>query len=194
MAENLKERYGQVRALRNGMARGEAGLSLVPRALVYTIESGAWREFIVEETGEVVRYDRFADFVTTQPLEGLGFTVDLLRNLCRDDDEAIQKLSEAMTNPVGKPSNSLKFSELPPSDNSNTNGKVLSRMSEQAPELRTKVEAGQLSPHAAAVAAGFRVRQVSVSTADPQSAARTLARAWGDRLGELIAELQAVRL
>lgn len=195
MAENLKERYGQVRALRNGMARGEAGLSLVPRALVYTIESGAWREFIVEETGEVVRYDRFADFVTTQPLEGLGFTVDLLRNLCRDDRKALDALDQETANPNGtnRYSSSLHCNELDKTPQQNTTPGTLRRLRKDAPELHARVLQGELSPSAAAVAAGFRPRQVSVRVDDSASAARTLARAWGDRLGELIAELQAAR-
>lgn len=191
MAENPKERYRRVQALRNGLARGESSLSLVPRALVSTIESGAWREFMVEETGEIVHYDRFADFVTTQPLEGLGFTVDLLRNLCRDDIEALDALDQATANHVGRPCNGDESLPLKPSTES-TPG-TLRRLRKDAPELHARVLQGELSPNAAAVAAGFRSQRVSVRVDDSASAARTLARAWGDRLGELIAELQAVR-
>lgn len=189
---NPKMRYAPVQALRSGIADGKHGLALVPKAIMTIIETEAWREFVVEETGELVRYERFADFVTTKPLEGVGTDVETLRRLCRDDIEAMDALDRATANHAGRPCNSVESTELETPPGQTTPG-TLRRLRKDAPELHARVLQGELSPNAAAVAAGFRPQRVSVRVDDSASAARTLARAWGDRLGELIAELQAVR-
>jgi hypothetical protein len=40
-------------------------------------------------------------FVATAPLEGLGASVQLLNNLCRDDAEALDEIDKAIARPVG---------------------------------------------------------------------------------------------
>jgi len=116
--------------------------------------------------------------------------VPTLRRLCADDVVALDALDRATANGVGRPANGNDSLPLKPSVES-TPG-TLRRLRHDAPELHGRVLAGELSPHAAAVEAGFRPRRVSVRTDDPASAARTLASAYGDRLADLVAALEGM--
>jgi hypothetical protein len=42
-----------------------------------------------------LRFEKFIEFVTTLPLEGLGSDVKTLERLCHDDEEALLMLSDA---------------------------------------------------------------------------------------------------
>lgn len=53
---------------------------------------------------------------------------------------------------------------------------ALRRLRKQRPDLHAQVLAGQSSPHAAAVEAGFRRRRISVPADDPERAVAALAR------------------
>lgn len=189
---NPKMRYAPVQALRSGIADGKHGLALVPKAITTIIETEAWREFVVEETGELIRYERFCDFVTTKPLEGVGTDVETLRRLCRDDMAALDALDRATANPNHRPDKSLESNDLSPTPQENTTPGTLRRLRKDAPDLHQRVLGGELSPNAAAIEAGFRPRRVSVRTDDVGSAARTLARAFGDSLPDLIDALEGM--
>lgn len=71
-----------VTLLRSFASKGEYALSEVPALLRTVIDQGIWRERTIEQTGEVARFDRLEDFITTPALAGLGTTSNLLRRLC----------------------------------------------------------------------------------------------------------------
>jgi hypothetical protein len=67
--------------------------------------------------------------------------------------------------------------EMPSSRPTGTSADAaLRRLRKQRPDLHAQVLAGQLSPHAAAVEAGFRRRRISVPADDPERAVAALAR------------------
>jgi hypothetical protein len=50
---------------------------------------------------EIVTLGTFLEFVEASPPEGLGTTMQMLKNVCRDDRLATDLIDEAVRNPVG---------------------------------------------------------------------------------------------
>lgn len=68
----------------------------------------------------------------------------------------------------------------------NTLGYAVRRLSKKRPDLLARVEAGELTAHAAMVEAGFRDKAITID-ADPGKAARRLAKHFeGEKLRELV--------
>lgn len=158
-----------VEALGSALLRGGAALENVPGLLKRLLREEAWREF-QPKIGPVVRHERFADFVTTPPVQGLGASVELVRRIVADDPEAVDLLDKALQNPVGNPGNVNNINERPCGTSKDY---ALRKLRKDAPELHAEVLAGRLSAHAAMVKAGFRPRTFTVRP-EPKSAARTL--------------------
>jgi hypothetical protein len=59
------------------------------------IRGECWKVRYVQKTKQEVRFEKFIEFVTTLPLEGLGSDVKTLERLCHDDEEALLMLSDA---------------------------------------------------------------------------------------------------
>jgi hypothetical protein len=58
--------------------KGEGGLKNVPGLLLRIINEGLWRKRKIR-TGEIVEFDKFEDFVTGMPPEGLGENPEMLK-------------------------------------------------------------------------------------------------------------------
>jgi hypothetical protein len=67
----LRARGGLVDALSSALDSGGHGLSNVPVLLKRLLAEEGWREFETVR-GEVVRHERFEEFVAAPPLKGLG--------------------------------------------------------------------------------------------------------------------------
>lgn len=168
-----------VTSLRKAVAHVDAmsggyGLDSVPGLLKQVVDEDIWRERIVERTGEVARFSTFEEFVTTPPLEGLGTSMKVLRDLCRQRPEALDALDRATQRPSSRP---------PRTDNNiNTSRPVgtavaqaLRRLRKDRPDLHARVLAGELTAHAAMLEAGFRRKTITVPT-DIEGLARALQR------------------
>jgi hypothetical protein len=132
-----------------------------------------WRDFTTQRR-ERVHHGRFVDFVTAQPLAGLGADVDLIRRLVADDVEAVDLLDRALQNPPSvHAGNNVPGTRRP---GGNAKDKALRRLRKDSPELHADVLAGRLTAHAAAVQAGFRPRTITVRADSPTSIAATLRR------------------
>src|SRR5688572_10035047 len=81
--------------LAGALRDGAHGLGSVPALLRQVLEEESWREMVTQR-GERVEHERFADYVTAQPLAGLGSDVDLVRRIVSDDDEASTLLRSAL--------------------------------------------------------------------------------------------------
>lgn len=134
---------------------GVHSLKTFPGLLKRTIREESWREFVLESTGEVVKFQRFADFVCAKKPEGFGATIQIVKNICRDDPEALDLVDRAMQNKPGPQGESFdNVQELAPTGNSRD--AALRRLRKDAPELHKQVIDGNLSAHAAMKKAGFR--------------------------------------
>lgn len=172
---NPRQRGTLVEALGSAVFHGGSALGDVPALLKRVLETGAWREFETP-THEVVRYDRFAAFVTTSPTRGLGASVDLIRRIVGDDLAALSLLDTALQNPVGTNQHVDNVNTLDERPSGNASESALRRLRKDRPDLHSRVLAGELSPHAAMVEAGFRRPTMTVPLDDMQSLASTLVR------------------
>lgn len=190
-ADPLRGNAVLVDALGSALRRGGNALGSVPDLLKRVLREESWREFATQR-GELVRHDRFADFVTTAPLKGIGASVDLIRRIVTDDVEAVDLLDRALQNPAHH------HTSIPGVDNvhvterpaGNAKDAALRRLRKDAPELHADVIAGNLSAHAAMVKAGFRPKTFTVRADDATSAAHTIRKHMNpDDIARLVAIL-----
>lgn len=191
--DKLREADAIVDSLGKAMQSGETGLRYVPALLVRVINEEMWRERVIIKTGERVTFRRFLDFVTTDPLEGLGADMATLRRLCGDNPAALDALDRATTQPQGRPKeeNRNNVTDYEEPDRGNAAGYALRKLRSDAPALHERVLTGDLSPHAAMLEAGFRRKTMQLPT-DPEGVARALLRKFTHedlrRIVELIAD------
>jgi len=183
-----------VEDLGGALRSGQHGLSTVPGLLKRVLVEESWREFTTQR-GEHVQHDRFAEFVTTPPLQGIGSTVDLVRSICRDDMEALDLLDQALQGRHGGDHSKSDNVTLAPTGNARD--KALRKLRKDAPELHAEVLAGALTAHAAMVKAGYRPPTFTVRGDSPESVAATLRRRLSPEqvsdLVRLLAEPAAAR-
>lgn len=175
-----------VESLGSSLNHGGAALITVPKLVIKVIETEAWREF-QPRVGSVRHHQRFEDFVTAAPLDGIGSTMEQLRDICRSDTVALDAIDQAVQN---RPALHIVKGEAR-APTGNRSDVALRRLRKSAPELHAEVLAGHLSAHAAMVQAGFRPRTISVRLDDPDAIARTLRRhLTTDQLAVLAAALE----
>lgn len=181
----LRARASDVDALASSLRRGGSALDDVPALLERVLTEESWREFVTQR-GEEVRHERFADFVVTPPLAGLGSTVDLVRRIVSDKVVVLDLLDQALQGKVGAHSNNVTRTPK-----GNSSDAALRRLRKDRPDLHAEVLHGNLSAHAAAVAAGFRPRTITVRADSPESIAATLRRQLdAEQIAELARLLQ----
>lgn len=190
MSRLLRARGGLVDALSSALDSGGHGLSNVPVLLKRLLAEEWWREFETVR-GEVVRHERFEEFVAAPPLKGLGSEISLIKRIVADDREAVDLLDRVLQRQVGRPRKTVdntNNSEGRPSGTSQA--RALRRLRKDAPELHAEVIAGRLSAHAAMVKAGFRARTISVPVERPDRVAAALRRHMTqEQLEELVRHL-----
>lgn len=153
----------------------------VPGLLKRVLKENRWQRRIVSETGEVVEFSTFAEFVNTTPPIGLGTQPDELFHLCADDPEALDLLTHALTARPGGSGNNQYASGIHDNvmnstgEQGNTATYALRRLRRERPDLHQRVLSCEMSPHAAMVKAGFRKRYMQVPD-DPKDAAAYLAQ------------------
>jgi hypothetical protein len=181
-----------VEDLGGALRSGQHGLAVVPGLLKRILREESWKEFTTQR-GEHVRHDRFAEFVTTPPLAGLGATVDLLRRIVADDIEAVDLLDQEMQRPVGANQHTMRRdndTSRDPNKRGTSKDYALRRLRKDAPHLHAEVLAGKLSAHAAMVQAGFTTPRFTVQVNSADSVAATLRRRLpADLLAQVVAKL-----
>lgn len=171
MTDPLRRNGNLVESLGSSLRSGGHALGTAPALLRQILEAESWRDFVTQR-GEHVQHERFADFVTTPPLHGLGATMDVVRRLVRDEPATVDLLDRALQNPTGP----AVGNNVPNRPEGNTQAKALRRLRKDRPDLHAEVLAGSLSAHAAMVRAGFRHRTATVPVDDPERAAQALRR------------------
>lgn len=204
---NLVRNDQYVQALAGAIAEGEIGLKHVPDYVVRVVDEEMWRERVIQKTGELVRFERFCDFVETPPLEGLGIDLNTLKRLCYDNAPAKDAIDRATAQKPGNPTGANQYTDgidnngnnsmsenVRESDRSspvgNMAGYALRRLRREKPELHARVLAGELTPHAAMIEAGFRQKTAQIYPTDVDRTARILLRHFeGDDLDKLVSLL-----
>lgn len=162
MPDQLRINDDVVDSLRRSIYYGGNSLKNVPALIKQVLADGMWRDRILAKTNERVTFDRFEQFVVAAAPKGLGASMELVRNIVRDDVEAVDLLDQTVRSPHGGDHKSAQFKV----DNINLETKpagtsaeyALRKLRKDAPELHARVIAGELSPNGAMVEAGFRHR------------------------------------
>lgn len=166
--------------LRDALRDGSSGLEYVPRLLRRVLETDAWRQRIDRATHRTVGFASFAEFVETRPTEGLGTSLALVRRIVASDMAALDLFDRAVQMPVGVHASRPDSDNITITDTAGGRGTsreyALRRLRAGAPEQHARVLAGELSPHAAMVAAGFRPPTFTVRGDTAQDVVRTLRR------------------
>jgi hypothetical protein len=171
VTDRLRANANLVDSLGSAARHGGSALADAPVLLRRVLEEDAWREFVTQR-GDEVRHARFADFVTTAPLKGLGVDMVLIERIVGTrDPDLLRLLRAAKAGKAGRPRPDVIACE----SHDNQGADYLSdRLARDHPDQYAAVKAGELSINAAAVLAGIRPRRVSVRTDDPASVARSL--------------------
>ena len=167
-----------VQPLAQVISSGEKGVGSLPGYLMWLLEHGAWREF-QPPMGPVRRHATFDEFVEAKPLDGLGTTIETIVALLNSHPDVARRTDALRALRAARKIGQGTRTDLEPecdsrrSDHKGTDY-LLQRLHDQAPAQYERVTSGELSVNAAAIAAGFRPRRLSVRLDDPTSAVRTL--------------------
>jgi hypothetical protein len=169
-----------VHRLRRHLVDGGSSLKALPEDVKVVLGKNIfnkpmWRKRFSAALGIEVGFDSFVEFVETAPPKGLGATVHVLKNLCRDDTEALDLIDAAVRRPHGVHADVNNVNVRP---EGNSRAQALRSLRDHRPDLHKKVLAKELSPHAAMVKAGFRKKTFTIPE-DVDAAADVLIRRFG---------------
>lgn len=181
----------------HALSSGDNGLNNAPLLLLRIIEEGHWKRRYVERLKKVVEFERFIDYVTADPLPGIGASVDTLRRLCAHNIEARDALELELQGKRGAPAGNANASRtmgvhhsICPDRKRDRAGQHLNRLRKDFPDLHAQVMTGQKTVHQASVEAGIYPERVSINFSSAESAASTIANKSLDFAVELIQALQ----
>lgn len=158
-----KAAWGVNHALQMSLVDGKSGLDAVPKLLTRIIRDELWRSFYCEPVLAEVEHDSFEHYVTDCLPTGLGTTIQMLKNMCRDDTEALDAIDRAIQrkpsggknqhNKDGCLLDNIKEATAPTGTSRDA---ALRRLRKDRADLHEKVLRGEISAHAAMLDAGFR--------------------------------------
>lgn len=175
MTDQLRANANLVDSLSSAARHGGSALADAPILLRRVLESEAWREFVTQR-GDHVKPRSFREFVTSQPLRGLGVEMDLVERIVAPDVDLRELVRDAerVGHGVGGGRGHKLDGESPSSLGDDQTGVTAARLAREHPEAYAKVRDRELSVNAAAVLAGIRPRRVSVRLDRAESVAKTL--------------------
>lgn len=206
-----------VRNLQDTLAAGQCQIEVIPSCIRAVLRDRAWLgwRFPNQEASPFSAKD-FRTFLTTKRPEGAGADLAIIEKVLRGTD-VWEAYCEAMAGKPGAPegnqnnviganqwTNTNNVSDCPDApiilphparDRSNDapagNSTIytVNRLAKERPDLLDKIKIGELTPNAAAIAAGFRSKSITIPD-EPEAAARRLLRHFqADRLEALLAML-----
>ena len=185
-----------VREVISSTASGDQVMSALPGLVRRLIDEQAWREFPAPGLSDVVRHERFSEFISDSPPRGLGGRDSQLLALCGKDQQLADEVRRLLYEEIpaaapvihagpgrGKTLRATKGFE-------DTADRVVARLKRDDPDLAAKVVRGEVTPNAAAREKGWRKPRIILST--PERVAASL-RKWMPRealarLAELLSE------
>lgn len=179
---NLAEKGTLVQSLWDAVNHGGGLLEHIPALVNRVIDTGAWKCRV--HRGQTFQHERFIDFITSKPLAGCGWDPDKVLALIKGDPDLERRWREMVTpdnhRPKGESNNNIITSRQ-----GTGRTYTLSRLKREAPALYQKVIDKKLSPNAAAIQAGFRVKTISIPL-DAERAASILRKYFKNvEIGEL---------
>jgi hypothetical protein len=131
-------------------------LDHIPKLVREVLVSEAWSQRY--EAGHLFKYDRFIDFITTEPLAGCGWEPQYVEALLNKsgDAEALRMWRKAITPKAHRPKKEDESHNNVITFQGNSRAYTLDRLHRERPDLYARVLVGELSANAAAIEAGFR--------------------------------------
>lgn len=169
--ESLQRASVTVNALAQAVRHGSTRLASVPGLIKQVIEEDLWHERQLPRSSIIEHYASFAAFIA----DGLGTTLPQLQDLCRRDRGALDAIDQVTQNPHGVNVNMDVDNVHIPKPDGNSSAATLRRLRKARPDIHKRVLAGELSPNAGAIEAGFRQRKHQIDH-DPIKAAKQLRR------------------
>lgn len=177
MTDQLRRNGSLVEMLGGALRDADHGWTAAPSLLRQVLTEGSWREMVTQR-GEHVSHKRIEEFISEQPLGGLGATVELVERLIGTDDPDLLQLWRAARK--GKPGRKPRSEKAADSAGNNDGGdsttRSAARLARDAPDEYESVKRGEKTINAAAIAAGIRPHRVPVRLDRPESIAATLRR------------------
>ena len=160
-----------MQSLRSGVSDIETTRSGLRRILD---DDNEWRRVVVR--GRVrAEYgpDEFERFLTTPVMRGLGTSVEVVRRMIGDDLDLVDRLDAKLQKPTG-----VNNGNTQPRPVGNTQERSLRTLRSKAPAIHARVIAGELSPHAGMIEAGFRHPTFTVPADDVDRAVAAMLKRY----------------
>lgn len=141
--------------LTTSLRDGETSLECVPLLVGRVLADDLWRRRQIR-TGQIVTFEKFADFVTAPPLAGLGERSDRIKRLLDKDEDVLQRFEAAIRLNTSGTRTDLDSNTTKVASVDRGKAYTLRRLAKDHPELYAKVCQKELSANAAAIEAGFR--------------------------------------
>lgn len=197
----LREADQAIESLRRTLTYGLSDVQTARALLRTVLKREWWKDRIINVTDRRQQYREFMRFVSEPPVEGLGTTIETLDVLADGDTELQDELDKVRKQPPGAPEGNKNASKI--TDNNvnncfeydrnspvgNSSAAALRRLRKDRPDLHSRVLAGELSPHGAAIEAGFRKRTIQIPEDLDGAAAALRRRLNDDELRQLVALL-----
>jgi hypothetical protein len=153
--------------LHSAIKNSSAALGDIPILVKRLIKEDAWRVHYVAKIGMNVIFESFSDFVRTPFPKGLGINVNDLKNLCRNDPEAIDLINQLLEKPKhGGDRRSDKFIcnivTYEKLNRGNSRDNALEKLRDRRPDLHEKVISNEITPHGAMIEAGLRKKVIQI--------------------------------
>ncbi|MCL5124022.1 MAG: hypothetical protein M1511_05900 [Deltaproteobacteria bacterium] len=174
MSNILVENGYFVQALARLQRNGGESLKEFPDFIKLVIRNRAWEGWVDPPTQNRYSQPDFETFVVTPVLEGIGSTVQQVKDLCRHDDDAQKAIDSVLQRPAGNPTGNNQHTKETgivdivndssverPTGNSRAAG--LRRLKKDRPDLYDEVGKTK-SVNQAMVEAGFRKKTMTVPT------------------------------
>ena len=151
-----------VESLQFFLAEGEHGLKQLGPAIKKILQEEAWKYRIVSQTRKEAVFNSFTEFVVAEQPEGLGADIDTVKRLIKDDPVAGSMFEAATQGKNGRPAKTSYIIQGLSAPKGTSSQAALRRLRKQRPDLLEQVKNGKLSPHAAAIEAGWRKRMIQL--------------------------------
>lgn len=169
-ADPLKVAGTVVWCLQDALARVE-GLTNVPGLLRQVLKKRMWCERIDEVTHRLETFTRFEDFITTHPPRGLGFTVQVVRDVIRHDSEVSTDFETALAQDAsqgGDHGNQYTGGKLDniqaatPAPTGTSKAAGIRKLAKHAPDALERVKRGEVTVNKALTEAGLRRKRTAL--------------------------------
>ncbi len=213
--DKLRINDHMVEGLRQAVKRG---LSHLPEEVLNVITTGAWQKRYIEKLGKHAGFDSFKNFVEAAPLDGIGGDLIQLKRACAHRRDVLSAITHAAVGKQGAPEGNQNnasgvnqyttqdaedrrttydnITDCPPPEyvspaTGTSNTYALRKLRKDREDLHGRVLAGEISPHAAMVKAGFRKKTGAFYPEDINRTARVLLNHFDpDELIEALVKLK----